>query len=760
MSVEAKMGKVKFLSNPVRPFFLVFTLILTAAPLSSLPSCARISGAAVGHQGQGEIPAAFGAAVKAADENLKSVNGLMFSGAFFAELQPWLEQFLRRRLRDVVSAGGEGEVAVSIQSAGGGTHLSVRAYIEPFSVLVRIGEFGETEEVVVWPITEVARQLKSEFPKAGHPSPPSPAWWLRIDFKVEAQKAKGPQLEKVPEAVQYPGGIVYGGELAVAVIAPDGWVLDNKSGVSQGTHAVLYPRGSSWKDAPEVMYVNTGQIESGGSIDTVIAEDVDKFKKKFPRVNIETLEPIATKSGAQAQVRAFSGGGYLNYEAVAYARLGNDVALYALTCRDKSGYDRTISLFRDMVSSSVLGPISLVREILEQRSRDVIIFPGTVKAGPEAKPDNAGAWAGIVSFERPDGYKYWSQFVPSTYIVFRYGMKSTGSSLEILKKFTLQEVSPEAVVLEYAESPFPPLKNPVPPGMSSVYRRSYIEFRQADESFKAQDLLGGELGFHALSTLSDSRGARAFEGFEEFELKGTKVRASRVKMVFGSRGTRSTITLWLSEQVPGKVVKFVREIEGDVAFREEVQAEEFVAIKAEPAELGRLWTGRKPAVVKTSGISYVTSRFRIFDSLGTAFKELSDSRDTMFSLLPKGVDTDWAVAKARVLPFQDKFQRLNSEIDEDERKATAELGGEEIAKLAPFLKHAKRYCAVHVKELEIILDLLTKLANNPSDDAPFASSKEELANVLAEMKAVRQDFVEELRKLNEVKVKFIKNPGS
>ena len=496
------------------------------------------------------MPAAFEAAVKAADENLKSVKGLMFSGAFFAELQPWLEMFLHRRLGDVASAGGEGEVAVSIQSAGGGMHFLARAYIEPFSALVRIGELGETEEIFVWPITEVARQLKSEFPKAGHPSPPSPSWWVRFDFKAEPQKGKSPQLEKEPETVQYSGGIVYGGELAVAVIAPDGWVLDNKSGVSQGTHAVLYPRGSSWKDAPEVMYVNTGQIEPGGSIFTVIAEDVEKFKKKFPQANIEMLEAIATKSGAQAQVRAFSGGGYLNFEAIAYARLGNDVALYVLTCRDKSGYDRTIGLFRDMVSTSVLGPISFVREILEQRSRDVIIFPGTVKAA------------------------------------------------------------------------------------------------------------------------------------------------------------------------------------------------------------------RKPAVIEISGKSYVRSRFRLFDSLGIAFKELSDARDAMFSLLPKGVDTDWATAKARVLPFLDKFQQLNNEIDEDERKATAELGGDKMAKLATFLKLAKRYCAIHVKELNIIVDFLTKLANDPSDEAPFASSKEELANALAEMKAIRQDFVEELRKLNEVKVKFIKNPGS
>jgi hypothetical protein len=42
--------------------------------------------------------------------------------------------------------------------------------IEPFTVLVRVGESGEVEEVLTWPDTRVAQHLKAEFPATGHGS--------------------------------------------------------------------------------------------------------------------------------------------------------------------------------------------------------------------------------------------------------------------------------------------------------------------------------------------------------------------------------------------------------------------------------------------------------------------------------------------------------------------------------------------------------------------------------------------------------------
>src|SRR5438093_8095792 len=59
----------------------------------------------------------------------------------------------------------------------------------------------------------------------------------------------------------YPGGIVYGPKAAFNIAAPEGWVLDNTSGVEQGLPCVLYPKGSSWADAKTIMYAKVASTQ-------------------------------------------------------------------------------------------------------------------------------------------------------------------------------------------------------------------------------------------------------------------------------------------------------------------------------------------------------------------------------------------------------------------------------------------------------------------------------------------------------------------
>src|SRR5207245_8288004 len=60
---------------------------------------------------------------------------------------------------------------------------------------------------------------------------------------------------------KYPGGIAYGPKAAFNISAPEGWVLDNESGVNQGQPCVLYPKGESWADARTVMYAKIASTE-------------------------------------------------------------------------------------------------------------------------------------------------------------------------------------------------------------------------------------------------------------------------------------------------------------------------------------------------------------------------------------------------------------------------------------------------------------------------------------------------------------------
>ena len=76
-------------------------------------------------------------------------------------------------------------------------------------------------------------------------------------------------------------GILYGKNFVYSLNAPDGWVLDNSAGKSQGLQAVFYPKGESWDKATTVMYTNTASLEDEAhkTISQLIKYDLDTFKK-------------------------------------------------------------------------------------------------------------------------------------------------------------------------------------------------------------------------------------------------------------------------------------------------------------------------------------------------------------------------------------------------------------------------------------------------------------------------------------------------
>lgn len=159
-----------------------------------------------------------------------------------------------------------------------------------------------------------------------------------------------------PPTVEAPGdgGIVYGGDVGAMVTAPSGWVFDATSGVDQGLHAVIYPKGSTWANATEVMYVNFGRLEAGRTLLDFIAADLAKQKEGSPSLAIEVAESIALVGGAKAEVRLLSGDAWKNYEAVAYVAQTQGVAIFVLSCRNENGFRSSLAAFRQMVASSSL----------------------------------------------------------------------------------------------------------------------------------------------------------------------------------------------------------------------------------------------------------------------------------------------------------------------------------------------------------------------------------------------------------------------
>jgi len=148
-------------------------------------------------------------------------------------------------------------------------------------------------------------------------------------------------------------GIIYGVNHAFALTAPEGWVLDNQAGVSQGLYAVFYRKGAAWKEAETVMYANTSPLKTEGqeSIGQIIEYDSANFRKNYPDISIISGEDIVIKENLIAKVRYFSGKSYPNFEAVAYIDAGKTCVMIILSSRSRKDFDNSRAAFGELVKS-------------------------------------------------------------------------------------------------------------------------------------------------------------------------------------------------------------------------------------------------------------------------------------------------------------------------------------------------------------------------------------------------------------------------
>lgn len=146
-------------------------------------------------------------------------------------------------------------------------------------------------------------------------------------------------------------GIIYGTDHAFVLTAPDGWVLDNASGVAQGLHAVFYPKGSSWKASPVVMYANVARKKSEkDALETIIESDIADFKRQSPDLKVEDAEAPAG-SGKNVSIKYFAGDKFHNHEAVAYIGESKVVVMLVLSSKTKKGFDDALPAFKQLISS-------------------------------------------------------------------------------------------------------------------------------------------------------------------------------------------------------------------------------------------------------------------------------------------------------------------------------------------------------------------------------------------------------------------------
>jgi hypothetical protein len=143
----------------------------------------------------------------------------------------------------------------------------------------------------------------------------------------------------MPAQETFRGGIVYGPKAAFKIDAPEGWVLDNKSGAKQGLPCVLYPKGSSWADAKTIIYAKIASTEFE-DVNEFVAWAIKGMKAKHGTPK-EKIASGKTADGRDYFINEYPATKtYSQWERVGYVQLPHAVAYIVLSSRNKTSYSK------------------------------------------------------------------------------------------------------------------------------------------------------------------------------------------------------------------------------------------------------------------------------------------------------------------------------------------------------------------------------------------------------------------------------------
>ena len=147
--------------------------------------------------------------------------------------------------------------------------------------------------------------------------------------------------------------VIEGDNHLFMISAPEGWVLDDTSGMGSRIRCVFYPKGEKWTTASTVMYVNPlhGYGVKARTVSALMAEDEKSFHKNAPRGKVTDGGTIQTTGKKTAVVRYFSYDGGPAHEAVAYVPEAELVMLLVLSSKTPEGFQGALAAYRELVQS-------------------------------------------------------------------------------------------------------------------------------------------------------------------------------------------------------------------------------------------------------------------------------------------------------------------------------------------------------------------------------------------------------------------------
>lgn len=148
-------------------------------------------------------------------------------------------------------------------------------------------------------------------------------------------------------------GMLFGNDHAFNFTAPNGWVLDNQSGVQQGMHMVFYPVGQTWENSPVIAYgMSVAKDSVLRTIDDQVKSTVDDFRSNGSNDYMaDAKEEIKIPGGKTAKVYFFHGDQWGNYEAVGYIEEKETINFLVYNSRNKTDFEKNLPAFKSILTS-------------------------------------------------------------------------------------------------------------------------------------------------------------------------------------------------------------------------------------------------------------------------------------------------------------------------------------------------------------------------------------------------------------------------
>ena len=152
------------------------------------------------------------------------------------------------------------------------------------------------------------------------------------------------------EIVENGKGIPHGVNYVFLLSAPKNWLFDNESGVSQGVHAMMYPKNHTFKTAKVVIYAGAILKINNSFVDS-INNKLDELMKTCDASDFNKTGIYKTKCKRDAVTLEFYNHKFNNHEMFAFIDTPKMVCTIIMASKNKTVFENSKKSFIDVIGS-------------------------------------------------------------------------------------------------------------------------------------------------------------------------------------------------------------------------------------------------------------------------------------------------------------------------------------------------------------------------------------------------------------------------